>query len=164
MKLIGNTHHPLCKRIKLFLGYKNIPVEIVHQGNVMNPILQTEEKEVSGDTIDILREIEYAVPHPIGFIGPVESRLQWANMMLSTTPGYQEILEGKEISEEMTQRFAELFKEIEEHVEDEYFVMGPTFSVADCVLAADLEPLQKSFSAFPHTLTNYITRVQKRCC
>ena len=57
-----------------------------------------------------------------------------------------------------------LLEPIIEKVEDEYFLMGPTFTVADCVLAADLSGLRlvKNIK-IPQEITDYIVRVEKRC-
>jgi glutaredoxin 2 len=55
-------------------------------------------------------------------------------------------------------------EEILEKVEDQYFVMGPTFSVADCVLAADLNGLRLVPDiALPPEIPAYIKRVEKHC-
>lgn len=70
----------------------------------------------------------------------------------------------KETPEIFEKNILPLFEDIIEKVEDEYFLMGPTFTVADCVLAADLSGLRlvKNIS-LPKEITNYISRVEKRC-
>lgn len=158
MKLIANPAQHFSKRIILFLGFKNIPYTLIKTQTNEFPILEINEKKYIGNTLNILRDIEYAFPYPIGFIGPVETKIQWASMILTSTPSFQKIIQNQEISKEEMISYQEIFEEIEGIVEDEYFVMGPTFSVADCVLSADLSV----FSSLSETLTNYITRVKKR--
>ena len=52
-----------------------------------------------------------------------------------------------------------VFEEIIAKVEDEYFVMGPTFSVADCVLMSDLKEIEKTF-VLPDLIKQYTLRVE----
>lgn len=95
-------------------------------------------------SIETLREIEEKHPYPIGFVGPCEGKIVWASDMVM----------GDFID----------FEEIMEVVEDEYFIMGPTFSVADCILAADLTELRlNSKILFPEGIINYIKRVELIC-
>ncbi len=55
-------------------------------------------------------------------------------------------------------------QDIIDKVEDQYFVMGPTFSVADCVLAADLSGLRLVPDInVPIEIINYIDRVERQC-
>ncbi len=47
---------------------------------------------------------------------------------------------------------------------DDQFIMGPTFSVADCVLAADLSGLRLVEGiSLPNEILEYIHRVEARC-
>ena len=49
-------------------------------------------------------------------------------------------------------------------IEDEFFLMGPTFSVADCVLAADLSALRiVPEIALPPQILKYCERVERKC-
>jgi len=97
----------------------------------------------------VLRDIEETQPFPIGFIGPIEATFQWSTMILTAYD---------ELSQEIVDSAME---QIEEKVEDEYFLMGPTFSVSDCVLASDLQEVQKKFSLSP-LVESYIIRVNQQ--
>jgi glutaredoxin 2 len=63
-----------------------------------------------------------------------------------------------------TENILPVLEEIIYKVEDEYFLMGPTFSVADCILAADLSGLRlvKNIN-LPKQIIKYIERVEERC-
>jgi glutaredoxin 2 len=211
MKLYHYPHCPFCQRVRLLLGYKNIPYESVELsyadaetpekliGQKMLPIIEFDDGKVMAESLDILREIELRFPHPIAFIGPVEGKLQWASMAAVGIPRYFDLLlpcfpdhyqefqkfpEGKKYFqaskekrrgksfEQLKAEAPKLFEEnilphlqeILDTVEDQYFVMGPTFSVADCVLAADLSGMRivKNI-AVPENLVQYIERVEKTC-
>jgi len=125
-------------RIQNFLDFKHISPEIFSQKN----------SEISAsESVKMLRDIEEFSPFPIGFIGPIESIFQWSTMVLTSYSDInQEVLES-------------VFKEIIEKVEDEYFVMGPTFSVADCVLVSDLKEIEKKF-VLPDLIKQYVLRVE----
>ncbi len=99
------------------------------------------------DSKKILRDIEETSPYPIGFIGPIESIFQWSSMILTA---------HDELSQEIVNSVLE---QIEEKIEEEYFLMGPTFSVADCVLSSDLTEIKKKYTLSP-LVQNYITRVE----
>ncbi len=154
-------------RIKNFLHFKGIPFKDAPfqnpnrkggdeiSGNFFSGEGETtlrfpDSTEKMGNSLSLLRDIEEFSPFPIGFIGPIESTFQWSSMILTSYP---------EISAEILES---IFEEISEKVEDEYFLMGPTFSVADCVLASDLQKLSEKF-LLPDLLTGYIDRVQKTC-
>lgn len=212
MKLYHYEHCPFCQRVRLFMGFKNIPYEkiIVSYADKQTPkdlcnsstlpIFDFGDGMVINESIDIMREIEMRHPNPIGFIGPVEAKLQWASMAVVSLPRYFDILlpafadfysaewekfpEGKEhfiaskekkrgkIFAEIKKETPEIFtnnilpalEEIVDIVEDEYFLMGPTFSVADCVLAADLSALRTVENiTLPQEIISYIERVEKKC-
>lgn len=212
MKLYHYEHCPFCQRVRLFLGYKNIPYEkillsyddqeiqkklIGHRGL---PIIEFDDGTVMNESMDILREIEMRYPNPIGFVGPVEAKFQWSSMVMTSLPRYFDILlpayetyysaefekfpEGKKYFVESKEKkrgknFSDLraetpkiFKEnilptlekIIDIVEDEFFLMGPTFSVADCVLAADLSGIRLIDNiTIPTDIKTYIRRVERHC-
>ncbi|MEI7511107.1 MAG: glutathione S-transferase N-terminal domain-containing protein [Candidatus Peregrinibacteria bacterium] len=211
MILYHYEHCPFCQRLRLFLGFKGIPytkqllsyADTKTQEDLIGkrvlPIMDFEDGMVIPESLDILREIEMRVPHPIGFIGPVEARLQWASQVVITLPGYFNLLlpyylehytqefalhpdgavyfqsskekkRGKtfeELKKEIPQIYEENIKagllDIAAVVEDE-FIMGPTFSVADCVLAADLSGLRLVPGIeLPPEIPAYIKRVEARC-
>ena len=74
-----------------------------------------------------------------------------------------------ELKKETPQIFEEFIRpelsEIIDRVEEKFFVMGPTFSVADCVLAADLSGLRvvESSIPLPSEIPAYISRVEEMC-
>lgn len=211
MKLYHYPHCPFCQRIRLFLGYKNISYESIVlsyddketlktlcDSNTL-PIVEFDNGKVMNESMNIIREIENAYPHPIGFLGPVESMFQWASMIVTCIPGYFDVLlpvyfdhykeftdfpEGgvffkeskeakrgksfaelkKETPEIFTKNILPQLEEIIEKVEDEFFLMGPTFTVADCVLAADLSGLRLLEGIdLPKEIGDYIRRVEVRC-
>ena len=132
-------------RIQNFLKFKGLSFSYLEENFPSIPSLQSEIS--SEDSIKLLRDIEYNTPFPIGFIGPIESIFQWSAMILTSYSHLnQEILES-------------IFDEIIEKVEDEYFVMGPTFSVADCVLMSDLKEIEKNF-VLPDLIKQYTLRVE----
>lgn len=211
MKLYHYPHCPFCQRVRLLLGYKNIPYESVELsyadsetpekliGQKMLPIMEFDDGKIMGESLDIMREIEYRFPHPIAFVGPVEGKFQWASMVAVGIPRYFDLLlpyfpdhyeefekfpEGKKYFCESKEKkrgksFADLkaeshtlfeknirphLQEIIDTVEDEYFIMGPTFSVADCVLAADLSGLRiVDEIECPEEIVKYVERVEKMC-
>ena len=211
MILYHYPHCPFCQRIRLFLGFKNIPYTLKAVpysdketpqelcGSSTLPIIDFEDGTIINESIDIIREIEHKFPHPIGFIGPVEARFQWSTMVMTSLPRYfdlllpacadnyaeftenpQELAYFQKIKEEKRGKtFSELksdnaqifestvsptLEEIIDMVEGEFFVMGPTFSVADCVLAADLSLLRIVEDInLPSEITQYIQRVESRC-
>ena len=131
-------------RIQNFLQFKKI-------NNFQNISPQT-----SSESLTTIRDIEEKQPFPIGFIGPIESLFQWSSMIISALPEFsQEILNP-------------IFEEIIEKVEDEYFLMGPTFTVADCILASDLKNIENLVIKnstkkilLPSEIKNYIQRVEE---
>ena len=211
MKFYHYPHCPFCQRVRLFLGFKGIPYESIavsyadHEtpeklcGKKMLPIVEFDDGKIMNESLDILREVERRFPNPIGFVGPVEPKIQWASMIAVGIPGYFDLLlpwyldhyqefrdmpDGTEYfqkkkEEKRGKTFAELkaegtelfkngirphLEEIIEAVEDEYFIMGPTFSVADCILAADLSGLRLVENIeLPKEITHYIERVEKHC-
>lgn len=204
-------HCPFCQRIRLFLGYKNIeyrsvvlpysdkktPQELCNSSTL--PIMDFGDGLIINESLNIIREIENRFPHPIGFIGPVESVFQWSSMVMVSIPRYFDMLlpAYHKHSPEFTENpaDAEFFKttkeqkrgktfevlrkespEIFEHnvlpvlqdiiekVEEEFFLMGPTFTVADCVLASDLSGLRLVDEiSLPHEIQWYIQRVEQKC-
>ena len=212
MKLYHYEHCPFCQRVRLFLGMKGIAYEKVLLsyddastpekliGKRGLPIMEFDDGTLMNESLDIIREIEMQFPHPIGFIGPVEAKFQWASMVMTSLPQYFDILlpayadfysaefekfpEGKkyfvtskekkrgksfeELKEEtpaiFTRNILPTLESIIEIVEDEFFLMGPTFSVADCVLAADLSGLRciKNIT-LPKEISMYISRVEEHC-
>ena len=132
-------------RIQNFLDFKSLPFSYLEE-NFSN--LHSSYSEISSeDSIKLLRDIEYNTPFPIGFIGPIESIFQWSTMVLTSYSDlHQDILDS-------------VFEEIIAKVEDEYFVMGPTFSVADCVLMSDLKEIEKTF-VLPDLIKQYTLRVE----
>lgn len=133
-------------RIQNFLLLKGLSAEQFIENF---PLVASQPEKISGaDSVKILRDIEEKFPFPIGFIGPIEATFQWSTMILTSYP---------EISEDI---LAPIFEEIEEKVEDEYFLMGPTFSVADCVLASDLQQIGKNFP-LPPLIQMYTERVAR---
>lgn len=212
MKLYHYPHCPFCQRVRLFLGFKGIEYESITPsyadkdtpmkltGHKTLPIMDFGDGKVMGESLDIIREIEYRFPNPIGFVGPVESKFQWASMVAVGIPRYFDLLlpwypdaykqefgndpeglkyykEHKEakrgvsfeiLKEQSPAIFADSIlphmQEIMDAVEDDYFVMGPTFSVADCVLAADLSGLRCVGNIeLPSELSGYIDRVERQC-
>lgn len=176
MKLFILPNCPFCKRVLYFVQYKSLPVEIVTispeelplYSHATVPIMQWDDGTTMNDSIPLIREIEYRFPHPIGFVGPVEPRMQWASMIISKMPGYKDICMADEKSESLQQIFTTtmlpLMEEIQDLVEDDFFIMGPTFSVADCILAADLSPLlAKNFNGMPPEIPAYCKRVLQKC-
>lgn len=211
MKLYHYEHCPFCQRVRLLLGYKQIPYESVVLsyddadtptkliGKKMLPIMDFGDGTVMAESIDILREIENRHPRPIAFVGPVEPHLQWAAMAAVGIPRYFDLLlpayadsysefdrfEGSKAyfqtskEQKRSKTFAQLkeegsdiyeqnilprLEEIIEKVEDAYFIMGPTFSVADCVLAADLSGLRLVEGIeLPPQIPAYIARVERQC-
>jgi glutaredoxin 2 len=74
----------------------------------------------------------------------------------------------EELKTEAPQIFEEFVRpelnEIIDRVEEKFFVMGPTFSVADCVLAADLSGLRLVKNIpLPPEIPAYIARVEEMC-
>lgn len=212
MKLYHYPHCPFCQRVRLFLGFKNIPYESIELSyddkkttDLLGfpkslPIIDFDDGKRMNESLDIIREVEYRFPNPIGFIGPIEGILQWASMAAVGIPRYFDLLlpwypdhykkyfekfpsgakfyqEGKEkkqgqtffqLKEQRIKLFNENIRphlgEIIEKVEYEYFIMGPTFSVADCVLAADLSGLRIIPDLnLPKEITHYIERAEVRC-
>ena len=110
-----------------------------------------------------MREIEQQHPYPIGFIGPIEQIFQWASTVVNGIPKYFEIIKNKD-TELFEKNILPHLAPIIEKVEDQYFIMGPTFSVADCVLAADLSKLREIPDIkVPVEIVHYIARVEKTC-
>lgn len=212
MKLYHYPHCPFCQRVRLFLAFKGIEYESIvlsYDDNetsaslglpTMLPIMDFGDGRVMNESLEIIRMIEQVQPYPIGFVGPVESKIQWASMAAVNIPRYFDLLipwypdhyrsefgafpegekyyrESKEAKrgktfEALKEERVEIFEtavrphlsEIIDKVEDEYFIMGPTFSVADCVLAADLSGLRiVPDIAVPIEITHYIERVEKHC-
>lgn len=211
MKFYYYPHCPFCQRVQLFLGYKNIPYEAIvlsyHDKKTPQqlcnsetlPIFDFGNGKIINESLHIIREIENFVPHPIGFIGPVEGLFQWSSMIMTSIPKYFDILlpvlfdhykefidfpeggtyfkESKEAKRgktftELKSEAADIFttnvlpllEPIIEKVEDEFFLMGPTFTVADCVLAADLSGLRLVQNIdVPKEILDYIDRVERRC-
>lgn len=211
MKLYHYPHCPFCQRVRLFLGYKNIPYEsLVLSYEDTNtpqklcksqtlPIFDFGDGIIMNESLNIIREIENRFPHPIGFLGPVEGLFQWASMAMISLPRYFDMLlpayfdhykefkdnqktaqyfksskekkRGKSF-DQLKEESPEIFKnniipqieEIIEKVEDEFFLMGPTFTVADCVLAADLSGLRLVHNInLPSEISSYIDRVEQKC-
>lgn len=211
MKFYNYEHCPFCQRVQLFLGYKNIlyenivlpysdkktPYDLCKSSTL--PIVDFLNGKVMNESINIIREIEYTSPYPIGFIGPVEGIVQWSSTIVVSLPRYFDMLLPAyyEYYKEFTENLenAEYFKnqkekkrnksfevlksespkifketilpvleEIINKVEDEYFLMGPTFSVADCILAADLSGLRlvKNID-LPKEIVSYIEKVENIC-
>ncbi len=212
MILYHYPHCPFCQRVRLFLAFKGIDYESIvlsYDDDVtpkklglptMLPIIDFGNGKIINESLNILREIEQRHPYPIGFIGPIEGKLQWASMVAVNIPQYFDLLipwylthyrsefeqfptgekyyrESKEAKrgktfEELKNERVEIFNkairphlnEIIDKVEDEYFIMGPTFSVADCVLAADLSGLRiVPDIEVPTEIIHYIKRVEQRC-
>ena len=70
----------------------------------------------------------------------------------------------KQAPTHFTQNILPHLQEIVDMVEDQYFIMGPTFSVADCILAADLSGLRLiPRVSLPPEISGYIERVEKKC-
>lgn len=136
------------KRVQNFLAFKGISYETIVDENTVDIRLCFENGKISTGSVTILRDIEENFPHPIGFIGPIESMFQWSTMALTSYP---------EISQDILKS---IFDEIIEKVEDEYFIMGPTFSVADCVLSADLATLPSDIF-LPPLVQEYRSRVEQ---
>jgi hypothetical protein len=151
-------------RIENFLRFKNLEYKKVYTAfspekktkNLIIPPAKTddflveiifENDEKFSGTLSSIRETEERFPFPIGFIGPIESTLQWSSMIIAALPEFSK------------QALEPVFAEIQEKVEDEFFLMGPTFTVADCILASDLKNLQKQMG-IPVFLTKYIERVE----
>lgn len=204
-------HCPFCQRIRLFLGYKNIeyrsvvlpysdkitPQELCNSSTL--PIMDFGDGLIMNESLNIIREIENRFPHPIGFIGPVESVFQWASMLMVSIPRYFDMLlpayhkyspefienpvdaeffktikeakRGKTFTV-LIQESPEIFKnnvlpvlgDIIEKVEEEFFLMGPTFTVADCVMVADLSGLRLVDDiTLPSEIRGYIDRVEQKC-
>lgn len=176
MKLFVFENCPFCKRVELFLSYKSIPFEkqILPQedlpifGKSSLPVVAFDDGTIMDNSIPLLREIEYRSPHPIGFVGPVEPKVQWASMLFTSTPYFGDICKQLLLKEEMSSVFTKYFlpplTDIVEMVEDEYFIMGPTFSVADCILAADMLPfISYGFDGIPTEILSYQKRVFQKC-
>ncbi len=156
----------------LFLQYKNAEyshsiIEEQHSEDIRQQfgvttfpfLVHTHEdhKEIFENSLHALREIEAEFPHPIGFIGPVESILQSTAMLFP-----KDITIKK--SENISIAFSHIFESIIEKLEYSDFLMGPTFTVADCVLAGDLKAMQTSLNAkLPPELSQYILRVENKC-
>ncbi len=134
-------------RIKLFLQYKHAKYTSKYKNKL----------EKFDNSLNALREIELDFPHPIGFIGPVESLLQSASMIIPKNIITQN-------NKDILLLFAEIFEEIIEKIEYSDFLMGPTFTVADCVLTGDLMAMQEIFEIkLPIELSTYIKKVQNKC-
>ncbi len=212
MILYHYPHCPFCQRVRLFLAfkgiaYKSVPLSYDDEETPkklgfpkMLPIMDFGDGKIMNESLDILREIEQRQPFPIGFIGPVEGKLQWASMAAVNIPDYFSLLlpwylyhyqsefkkfpkgadyfktskersKGRSFTQLKAQR-VEIFntavlphlEPIIDLVEDAYFIMGPTFSVADCVLAADLSGLRiVPDIALPVEIKHYIERVEQHC-
>ncbi len=146
MALLHPKHNQLSQRIILFLSYKGIDHESISFERIKN-------------SMDVLRELEFQFPHPILFIGPVEGEIQWAEGVLPD----KSLFENKQ-QEEILKKLNPYFQEIIDKVEDQFFVMGPTFSVVDCVLAGDLIEFKTFLEIeFPKEITTYTERVKKKC-
>lgn len=136
----------LSQSLLLFCGYKGIDCNS----------FQIESEK---DAVETLRALEFQFPHPILFIGPVEGELQWVEGVLPSIA----LFENKKI-EEILKTLEPYFQEIEEKVEDQFFVMGPTFSVVDCILAGDLIVLVEHLKIeLPREISSYIVRVKNKC-
>lgn len=162
-------------RIQLFLKYKHIEykyiklenstdakaLEIKENLKIKNfPVLINEinqETQIFENSLHAMREIEEVYPHPIGFIGPVESLFQSTSLLLPKTLSSQN-------TETIFKFFTTIFEDIIDKIEYSDFLMGPTFSVADCVLAGDLQAIKSCFNiSLPSELSEYIERVSKKC-
>ena len=157
-------------RIQLFLQYKKAeytfsePTEtqipfFLKQFNISEfpALVNSTSNEVFENSLHALREIEAEYPHPIGFIGPVESVLQSTAMLIPkkiTTKNSEDILK----------LFSQIFDNIIDKIEYSDFLMGPTFTVADCVLAGDLNAMKTVYSiTLPPEVSAYISRVENKC-
>ncbi|HID91537.1 TPA: hypothetical protein EYP45_00240 [Candidatus Peregrinibacteria bacterium] len=147
IKLVNETDAQAIK-MKEELQIKSFPV-LINQTN--------EHKEIFENSLHAMREIEEEHPHPIGFIGPVESLFQSTGLLLPKTFSSQS-------NETIIKFFTTIFEEIIDKIEYSDFLMGPTFSVADCVLAGDLQAIEKCFNvSLPTEISEYIIRVSKKC-
>ena len=136
------------KELKTQFNFSSVPVLINTRNN---------KSEIFENSLHALREIEEEFPHPLGFIGPVESLFQSTSMLIPKT------LNTKN-SADIRTLFSEIFESIIDKLEYSDFLMGPTFTVADCVLAGDLQAMQHIFSLkLPKELTEYVIRVQNKC-
>lgn len=178
IQLISFEHCPFCKRVELFCSYKNLPIEkkiitpkdLPAYGHAEVPIVIFEDGSAYNGSIALLREIEYRFPHPIGFVGPVEGLVQSTSMIMNGIPGYFDCISPKSSLEDTEKQtifqnnILPLLEDIIEKVENDYFLMGPTFSVADCILCGDLFPFfQNNIFEMPEEIQRYYQRVLQKC-
>lgn len=157
-------------RIQLFLQYKKAEYKFSQPTETQLPdflqqfktadfpaLINSNSKEIFDNSLNALREIEAEFPHPIGFIGPVESVFQSTAMLIPKKITTQK-------SEDILQLFSQIFDNIIDKIEYSDFLMGPTFTVADCVLAGDLNAMKTIYSiTLPSELSAYIIRVENKC-
>ncbi len=159
-------------RIQLFLRYKHCPYNHVEINDYEKSSIQFQYKNknfpfliseknttpaIFENSLDAMREIEEVFPHPIGFIGPVEPLLQTSSLLLPKTLSHTD-------TKTILNFFSTLLKDITKKLEYSDFLMGPTFSVADCVLTGDLQALEQCFPiTLPPPLVQYCQRVSQKC-